>query len=105
MFQSLRPRLNRVFHNSLVFVERVLPALVRVGVERAVLLAIRTVQRLIAQSIVLAEYWLQRALDMLHMTNHVPHPTTPASAFLREVAEHKKSLLKRSRRTRVIVQE
>ena len=107
--QTIRPHLNRVFHRSLMFVERILPALVRHSIERLVVFLMRAAQRLIARTIVLAEYWLERVLDFLRMTTHIPHPSAPASAFLREVAEHKKSLIKRlpaqagSRRERLIV--
>jgi hypothetical protein len=95
IFQSMRPRIHRLFNNSILFVEGILPSLVRVGIESIVLFVVRTTQRFIAQTIVFVEFWLQRTLDFLHMTTHAPQSTTPVSAFLREVAEHKKTILKR----------
>ena len=103
VLNAVRPHLNTVFHRTLVFVERILPVLVRVYAERMVLLGVRAVQQLIARTILIAEHWLQKALDTLRMTTHVPHPSIPASAFLREVAEHKKTIIKRSRRPRGLV--
>lgn len=104
-FGSLRPRIDTFFHHSLLFFERALPALLRALVERTIQFIVRGIHRLVAQVIVFVEYWLQRTLDFLHMTNHAPHPTTPASAFLREIAEHKKTLLAHTRRERVIVHD
>lgn len=109
---SLRPIINRVFFHMLHFVEEHLPALMRANIERVFRFTVGAAHRFVAQVLLYVEYWLQRALDLLHLTTHIPHTTTPASAFLREVAAHKKNLLKRipdvSRhgvRERVVVQE
>jgi hypothetical protein len=105
LFWSMRPRLNRLFFALLYFVERRLPRLVREGVESGVAFVRREIHKFIAKVIVFSEFWLQRALDFLHLTTHAPHPTTPASAFLREVAEHKRNLLRHAHRPRIVVQE
>ncbi len=96
LFAGLRPRVNRVFKISLFYVERVLPALVLFLAERSVRSVVTVFHRLTAQGIVFVEYWLERVLETLRMTTHIPHSEIPASAFLREVAEHKKTILKRA---------
>ncbi|MBX4192139.1 hypothetical protein KW798_01500 [Candidatus Parcubacteria bacterium] len=95
-FRSIRPFFAGAFHHVVVFFEHFLPALVYVQVRKVVMRAASFVQRIIAHAILVAEYWLEQALNTLRMTTHIPHPSVPASAFLREVAAHKKSLLKRS---------
>jgi len=82
------------FHAALVWVERILPTLVRVFARRLVRATSMFVHRAAALGVLWAEYALEHVLDLLRKTTSSRKGMGEASAFLREVAEHKRKLLK-----------
>lgn len=98
LWVSVRPRVGNFFHTFLFWIERVLPALVRVYGHRAIRAANVWVHRKAAQGVLFAEHWLERVLHTLRHTTDTKRdaPRGVASAFLQEVAEHKKKLIRRS---------
>ena len=97
LFGSMRPRVQAVSHQMLHAVEHHLPTIVRRGVY-VVVLWLRTGARAgIARALLSAEHSLEKILHALRRTTMVPqhHAQGRASAFLREVAEHKRRLVRR----------
>lgn len=89
---SARPAVGNFFHRWLSWFEYVLPGLVRVGARTLY----NTVRRVLhvwgARVVVKLEQGLEQALKRVRRTTVVPKRTRETSAFLREVAEHKKKL-------------
>lgn len=93
------------FHAALVWVERILPTLVRVFARRLVRATSMFVHKAAALGVLWAEYALERVLDFLRKTTSSRKGMGEASVFLREVAEHKRKLLKsRTVRAKVTVE-
>ena len=90
---SMRPRIDRFFRSVLFWIERVIPTLLRIYVRRAVASALSLIHRVSAELIVHAEHTLEKTLHSLRHTTDVKRGVGEASAFLREVAEHKRKLL------------
>lgn len=104
VFGSMRPKAGDFFRQCVHLFERTIPSLVAGGVERGALWLRTTARGSLAHALILAERALERALHALrHKTVPPPHAGGQASEFLREVAEHKKQLLKRERTERTIV--
>ena len=98
---SLRPAMHAFFHNVLVWFETVLPALLRERTSTLGKNLLAVVHRTTALLVLLTERLLERTLRFVHRSTDVRHRAAgEASAFLREVAEHKRKLL-RSERTQV----
>lgn len=88
---SARPAVGNFFHRGLSWVEYVLPGLVRVGI-RSFYTASRNVARAwLSHLASRAERGLERALSRVRRSAAAPRKGQ-SSAFLRQVAEHKKSL-------------
>ena len=105
LLTSVRPRMNGFFHTALFFVEYVLPALM-VRAVRVLFSIVRTQAKvLLARSIAAFEHKLEHLLNVVREKTEAPRAGGQASAFLREVAEHKKTLLKRTKKDRTIVEE
>ena len=92
-----RPGVGNFFQKLLCWVERVLPALMRIYGRRAYRAVHTWVHRTVAQGVLAVETWLERVLHTLPHTTETPKGTGTASAFLQEVAEHKKKLIRYSR--------
>ena len=105
LFMSVRPRVNGFFHNALFFVEYVVPAIIRHLVKRLWHLLRTQAKLLLARAVVSFEQKLEHMLHLVREKTEAPKSGGQASAFLREVAEHKKSLQKRTKKERVIVEE
>jgi hypothetical protein len=88
---SVRPRIDRFFQIVLFWIERVLPLLVRVYSRRAAAAALVALHRAFAWMVLEFERLLERTLHTVRHTTDAKRGE--ASAFLREVAEHKKRLL------------
>lgn len=86
-----RPAIGSFFHRKLVWIEYVLPGLIRVGVRRTYLF-VRSVLRIWAIKILSRlERKLEQVLAQVRSTTP-PKRGTQSSAFLREVVEHKKEV-------------
>ncbi len=107
VFGGVRPAVGRVCATTLLWVERIIPALVRIYGRRAWRTALASAHRAIAHAVLYAERLLERTLVYIrHVTSSAPRRSGEVSAFLREVGEHKKRLLKSSQvRVRKVVQE
>lgn len=89
---SARPAVGNFFHHTLSWFEYVLPGLMRVGARTLYLTARRVLHAWGARLVVRLEQWLERALKSVRRTTAVPRQGKQSSAFLRQVAEHKKKL-------------
>lgn len=88
-----RPAVGNFFHLGLSWLEYVLPGLIRVGLRRLYGAARRLVHVWVAWLVVKVEQGLEHALRRVrHTTAAAPAAGHETSAFLREVAEHKKKL-------------
>jgi hypothetical protein len=96
---SLRPAAGRMLGEGLHFVERQAPQLVRAAAMRAYAATRVLVHRLVAWVVLHTEHLLERTLAGLRGATQT-RGEGEASEFLREVAEHKKSLLKKSARSK-----
>ena len=99
LFGSVRPRIGEVSHKALVVIEQHAPAFIR---SRAAAFVgwLRTGARVaVARLWVATEQALERALHSLRNamshTHHEANVRGSASTFLREVAEHKRRLMRR----------
>jgi hypothetical protein len=89
---SARPAVGNFFHRGLSWFEYVLPGLVRVGARTLYATARRVLHAWAARIVVKAEQVLEQALRRVRRTTVVPGQGRETSAFLRQVAEHKKKL-------------
>jgi hypothetical protein len=96
LLARIRPGAGGVAYRAVMFVESVLPALVVGGVQGLFLGVRALARRVMARTIVLFERVLHRMLAFMHDMTRPPSGGGPASAFLQEVAEHKRALQKRS---------
>ncbi len=95
LFAGARPAAGAMLGEGLHFVERRAPALLK-GFSWTLYRRLRAAfNLLVAWAVLYAERMLERVLSVLRHTTH-PSGSGEASAFLREVAEHKRSLQKRS---------
>ena len=91
MMSRVRPKAGEVLGVGLNFVERRAPALLRDAASRAYAAARTLVHRSTAWAVLQVEQMLEKTLHTLRHTT-AARSEGEASAFLREVAEHKKSL-------------
>lgn len=105
LFSGLRPRTGGLMHRGVVFVESALPALA-VGLAHGAGHGLRSLaRRAMAQTILLFEQFLHRLLALMHDMTRPPQAGGPASAFLQEVAQHKRALQKRAVSKRMILDD
>jgi hypothetical protein len=105
LLAGARPHVSEVSHKILTWFERVLPHLVVQLVQRGVQQGRVLVHRGAAHSLLWAEHTLERVLTKLRgVTEHPRSSSKEASAFLREIAEHKRQLV-HSKKTEEIVQD
>ena len=95
MMSRVRPKAGEVLGVGLNFVERRAPALLRDAASRAYAAARTLVHRSTAWAVLQVEQMLEKTLHTLRHTT-AARSEGEASAFLREVAEHKKSLIEKS---------
>lgn len=100
MWVGVRPKAGNFFRGLLFWIERVMPALARVYGRRLWRAAHISAHRTTARGVLWAEQWLERVLHTLRHTTDVKvkRETGVASAFLQEVAEHKKKLIRHSKK-------
>lgn len=105
LFSRVRPGPRKFFHTLLIVVEHVIPGLIK-SKARSVFYFVREgVQRIIARTILLFEFMLERVLHTVRATSTAPQGSGEVSTFLREVAAHKRALLKRAPSKRAIFEE
>ena len=92
---AARPGVGAFFHRTLVWIEQDFPARLSLIVSRGVVFGKKFLHYGIARSILAAERALEWVLGLLRYTTAPTAGMGEASAFLREVAEHKRKLLKR----------
>ncbi len=92
-FMQVRPRVGEFFSRSLLWVEHTLPELLARELRRLYSWARAGLRALTARAIILTEHLLEKSLHGLRRKTDAPHRAGEASAFLREVAEHKKKLM------------
>lgn len=98
VFERLRSTVGIFFHWALLWSEQVLPELLRLWARRAVTICRNVAREGIAQGILLLEGGLEWVLHLIRRTTSEPRRGNgEVSAFLREVAEHKKKILRRTR--------
>ena len=106
MFASARPNMNMFFSRGLSLFEYVLPSLMKRGVGGIWGSVRNAVKAILARLMFAFEYTLERLLGMLRRQTEAPlESRNHVSAFLREVVEHKRDLLKRAKSERVILDE
>ncbi|MEI6863821.1 MAG: hypothetical protein WCK46_00400 [Candidatus Adlerbacteria bacterium] len=98
----VRPTVGTMAHVFLLWVERVLPALAAHHGQRTVAVVRAWTHRTIARGVLAAERGLEHTLDTIRGATDHPKSSKEASAFLREVAEHKRRLLRRKPREKKI---
>ena len=97
VFGGARPGIGAFFHRCLVWVEHSLPSFVDSLVRQSLTVGKRVLHYTIAHTVLVAEHTLEKVLHLLrHTTTHPAPGSGQVSTFLREVAEHKKKLIKRS---------
>ena len=99
LFGSVRPRADVFFRNVLLWVCRILPRLVKIYTMRAARTGLAYAHRGSAWALLEAERKLEQWLAFLRHSTDPRRLSTSglseaSSAFLREVAEHKRKLLK-----------
>jgi hypothetical protein len=104
-FASVRPGLGAFTHMVSVWVTRVLPALIKHLAIRARRSLESLLHKLVARAALLVEYVLEKGLHIVRETTTSNRAQGEVSPFLREVADHKKKLLKRSKSNRIILDE
>ncbi len=90
----VRPPVSRFFQTVSLWVERILPAIVRMYGKLITRAFLRSIYLVSAHALVRVEEWLERLLHALRHTTDVRRGMGEASAFLREVSEHKRKLLR-----------
>lgn len=97
-FSGARPRLSRFFGGVLIWIEGVLPATAARAARRVFVAGRSAARAAVVWSVLFVEHGLERTLHALRYKTSAPASSGEASPFLREVAEHKRKLLRRPRR-------
>jgi hypothetical protein len=105
LFLFARPGVNSLFQRTVVFIEHVLPMLLRAVARRLWQWIKVALLRTLARAIFIFEHLLERMLHTVREKTQGTRASGEVSPFLREVAEHKKDLQKRSVRERMILDE
>lgn len=93
LMAGARPRVSAASQHTLTWFERVLPRLIQELLRRGVNKTSVLVHRAAAYSLLWAEHTLERVLRALRGVTEQPRSNKEASAFLREIAEHKRQLV------------
>jgi hypothetical protein len=98
VFGGMRPFLDRFFHRGLVWVEYIVPDAVEAGGKRAGYALTSVIRNLILSIMRYFERTLESVLSRVREKTRTPGRNREASVFLREVADHKRSLGKEGER-------
>lgn len=90
----MRAPVGSFFHTTLLWLERILPTLARVFMRRAWRATVAYVHRASAWVVLWVEWGLEYILHFVRTSTSTKRGSGEASVFLREVAEHKRKLLK-----------
>ncbi|MDO8548165.1 MAG: hypothetical protein Q7R71_00635 [bacterium] len=93
VFAGTRPKLSAFFERLSLWSQKILPALARQHIERLGRAAVIKLQVTIAHSVVTFEHTLERVLHTVREKTGGISVNREPSAFLREIADHKKNLL------------
>ena len=106
-FSAIRPRASDFFARLSAWLTKHLPAAAQHAARRGLERAQASVHRNIAKAIIATEFGLEKALRTVKDKTAAGRIPGEASPFLREVAEHKKKLLRRprTRAIRAIIEE
>ena len=91
---GFRPHMHLFFHTVSLWIEHILPTLVRVYAKLAWKATLRFVHKITALGVLYVERTLERILRVLQHSTDVKRGMGEASVFLREVSEHKRKLLR-----------
>jgi len=105
IFARGRPAISNFFRQTLWWVEKVLPTLMRAYSRRIMRWCKAALQRAIARSILWVEHTLEKILRSVREKTEAPRTPGEASAFLREVAEHKRKLSHRTHKPHATVEK
>lgn len=105
VFARLRPTVAGALHAALLLVEHILPSLVRRMVYRAWVVARRAAGAVLARAVLFFERRLVQVLELMHYKMQPARSSGEVSTFLKEVAEHKRKLLRRAPHKRMILDE
>ena len=105
IFQRVRPSLNRMLHNIVLFIQHILPLIARRGVASAFRYLRALLSSSLARLTLYTEVTLRRMLTTMQETMQPRRGGGSASTFLQEVAEHKSRLLKDPAEKRAIFEE
>ncbi len=89
---AVRPSIGRFFCSVSLWVERIIPTLVRVYSKRLWYSSRSFIHKVTALVVVRIEHALEKTLHALRHTTDVRQGGGAASPFLREVSEHKRKL-------------
>ena len=92
VFASLRPSTSSFFEKLSRWGRKILPSLARSYIERAMNSALTKIQLWLAKTILALEHVLERVLHAVRERTGEMNIDREPSAFLREVADHKKNL-------------
>lgn len=101
---TLRPTASKALGEALYFAEAGMPVMLKRAGRRAYAIARSLFHRFVAWSVLHTERLLERTLRAVRGATQLKGEGE-VSDFLREVAEHKRSLLKRSAKSRAIYEE
>lgn len=104
VMSGVRPVAGHYLGSALTFIEEGLPMFVRRSLRVAYAIVRSLTHRLVAWTMLHTERWLEKTLRALRGATQA-RPEGEASEFLREVAAHKRSLLRKSAKTRAIYEE
>ncbi len=105
IFVRARPSIARALHTAVLFVQYILPFVARRSLAHAVKLLRAALSNLLARLTVFIEGSLHRLLEEIHHLMQPKRGGGAASAFLQEVADHKRKLLKDPAEKRAIFEE
>lgn len=105
MFASSRPTLRRASHTILVIVEQVVPSIAKHTAGKSVRFVRESTHRFVARAILMFETTLERVLHTVRTTSQPMQGGGEVSNFLREVAAHKRAILKRAPSKRAIFED
>src|SRR5450432_3613046 len=92
MFGASRPTISKFASRTVFLFGTAIPLYVRWHIRRAYQVGASWVHRATARAVLTLEGWLESILTTVREKTEAPRAPGEASAFLREVAEHKKQL-------------